>query len=700
MSSSKGKRLKLKGLAADVKQLPPLILLGIAEAIKYGHKFKAAKKLGQIALRCVKDDETKTKGLALLSLGHACWAVDHFTTAESHLKGAKALLENKSTGPLQSWYLMRSLMLLGDTLYNLDRFDEAEAVAREAEALIQKCRADPVEEPRLHRWAKKSRRWRTMCVLSMIELGELYYYTSCWDEGEKLLRELVPILVKHEGKRAHRTIEAQRDLASMLVNQDKYLEAELAYRQARAWHEQSPTFGREEQGAIDYNIAMCLSEQGKHAEAKEELKRLDVADDVFYYANGDWTLKLARTTHLRLGESEEVIALCRRFEGVLDARLGETHQVTMRNLADLVTALVTLGRFDEAVSVLRKMREREDSDPNSDVCQVLETHRNLAHTLRLAGQLQESEYRYRKCLEKVVAENWAVTHSGVQSCLEDLAFLYEGFRDSDNFTIACTKLQTTYLRLEATELNVCKYMYFRGRVFAMQGKPGPACALFRMALNIILHRKEILREGNSRKKGEPADVEKEPATVAEVEVQDEVEVHRGVEAQRAVEAQGEEGEGEETIEPAILTSEALAALEDEFKNLEVEKETSWPSDTPTPARGDRDECTGSAPIKGWGELSWWEESVRAAISTVQKGEVFQSPAREMRDLCGGAKGNTDGEASLNETVDAYLSRVATYPFAPMVDEWQQAEFLALPDTFDEYKRPAPEDWQRDLFGDV
>ncbi|KAJ3941468.1 uncharacterized protein N0V96_008178 [Colletotrichum fioriniae] len=392
-----------------------LTLLGISELLKLRGKWSMALRLGTFALRQSQGLGTLTEGLALLSVGHAYrnQTPEDWISAQHHLRMAKLLLEGLPTSEDQTFYLMRAVLLLGDTLVrreDLGDIAEAEELAHLAERLLRQSRegrssdsgSSSSSRGRSFRWTLFTGSWRDFCLHSMVELGEIYYYTSRWAEGEKLLRELVPTLVRRRAKRHVTTIEAQRDLASMLVNQDKYEEAEIAYRIARDWNEEVPVFGHEEKAAIDYNIAMCLSERGRDEEARVEIGNMDLAADLLHYANGEWTLKLARLTSLRLKKYDEVIGLCRRFQRVLDehrARFGVCSTVTLRNMEDHVTALKALRRWDEAIVILRDMCRREASDVARVVEQTLETRLNLAHTLRCAGLHEEAAYEYRKCLE-------------------------------------------------------------------------------------------------------------------------------------------------------------------------------------------------------------------------------------------------------------------------------------------------------------
>ncbi|EFQ25102.1 hypothetical protein CGRA01v4_06572 [Colletotrichum graminicola] len=620
-----------------------LTLLGISEILKVRGKWLMALRLGIIALQQSQGLGTLTEGLALLSVGHAYrnQTPENWIAAQHHLRMAKLLLEGLPTSEDQTFYLMRAVLLLGDTLVrreDLGDIAEAEELAHLAERLLRQSRERPGKS---FRWTLFTGSWRDFCVHSMVELGEIYYYTSRWAEGEKLLRELVPTLVKRRGKRHVTTIEAQRDLASMLVNQDKYEEAEMAYRIARDWNEEVPVFGHEEKAAIDYNIAMCLSERGRDQEARVEIGNMDLAADLLHYANGEWTLKLARLTSLRLKRYEEVVALCRRFQRVLDehrARFGPCSPVTLRNMEDHVTALKALRRWDEAISILRDMCRREASDVARVVEQTLETRLNLAHTLRHAGLHEEAAYEYRKCLEiERAASDDFKDEAQIRNILKYLAYLYELAKDKTNALIAYSQLQREYWGRPSQHRNFIKYEWCRGKMFMLQGRWEHALKLLLSALAV--------------KRG----VETAVSIITGLSIEA---VHAMQPGRRAPSPtqleilEGDDGTDDNNGKPV-----PKSATRDhvQVKELDLEYEES----------------------QSWDEVDWWEEVIKDAVDAVRREEPFQSytPLDE-------ADSEVDDDET-NETVDAVLTLKSGFPAVPANDEWMQPQWPRLPDTYEE-----------------
>ncbi|GKT94472.1 kinesin light chain 1 [Colletotrichum tofieldiae] len=82
----------------------------------------------------------------------------------------------------------------------------------------------------------------------------------------------------------------------MSVNKDRYETAGFAYLIARDWDMEASVFGHEEEAAIDYNIAMCLSKHGRYKEARVEIETIDLAVDLSYYAKGDGIWSDSRDT--------------------------------------------------------------------------------------------------------------------------------------------------------------------------------------------------------------------------------------------------------------------------------------------------------------------------------------------------------------------------------------------------------------------
>ncbi|KAK2040973.1 TPR-like protein [Colletotrichum somersetense] len=637
------KATRWRAVSRNTDKASILTLLGISEILKVRGKWRMALRLGSIALQQSHGLGTLTEGLALLSVGHAYrnQTPENWIAAQHHLRMAKLLLEGLPTSEDQTFYLMRAVLLLGDTLVrreDLGDIAEAEELAHLAERLLRQSRERP---GKCFRWTLFTGSWRDFCVHSMVELGEIYYYTSRWAEGEKLLRELVPTLVKRRGKRHVTTIEAQRDLASMLVNQDKYEEAEVAYRIARDWNEEVPVFGHEEKAAIDYNIAMCLSERGRDKEARVEIGNMDLAADLLHYANGEWTLKLARLTSLRLKRYDEVVALCRRFQRVLDehrARFGPCSPVTLRNMEDHVTALKALRRWDEAIAILRDMCRREASDVARVVEQTLETRLNLAHTLRHAGLHEEAAYEYRKCLEiERAAPDDFKDEAQIRNILKYLAYLYELARDKPNALIAYSQLQREYWGRPSQHRNFIKYEWCRGKMFMLQGRWEHALKLLLSALA----------------------------------------VKRGVETAVSI-ITGLPIETVHAMQPGRRTPTSTRP-----EILEVDDTTDDDDDKTVHKSATRDHVqvkeldSEYEEDQSWDEVDWWEEVIKDAVDAVRREEPFQSytPLDE-------ADSEVDDDEA-DETVDAVLTLKSGFPAVPADDEWMQPQWSRLPDTYEE-----------------
>ncbi|KAK1990580.1 hypothetical protein LX36DRAFT_592326 [Colletotrichum falcatum] len=660
------KATRWRAVSRNTDKASILTLLGISEVLKVRGKWRMALKLGSFALRQSRGLGTLTEGLALLSVGHAYrnQTPEDWIAAQHHLRMAKLLLEGLPTSEDQTFYLMRAVLLLGDTLVrreDLGDLVEAEELAHLAERLLRQSRERPGGGGggggggKSFRWTLFTGSWRDFCLHSMVELGEIYYYTSRWAEGERLLRELVPTLVKRRGKRHVTTIEAQRDLASMLVNQDKYEEAEAAYRVARDWNEEVPVFGHEEKAAIDYNIAMCLSERGRDKEAWAEIGNMDLAADLLHYANGEWTLKLARLTSLRLKRYGEVVALCRRFQRVLDehrARFGPCSPVTLRNMEDHVTALKALRRWDEAIAILRDMCRREASDVARVVEQTLETRLNLAHTLRHAGLHEEAAYEYRKCLEiERAASDDFRDEAQIRNILKYLAYLYELARDRPNALIAYSQLQREYWGRPSQHRNFVKYEWCRGKMFMLQGRWEHALKLLLSALAV----KRGVETAVSITTGLPIEA-----------------VHAMQPGRRAPAA---------PTQPGILKTDNVTGGghdDDDDDDDDDDKEKT----ATKPAARDHVRVTELDPQEhdegqSWDEVDWWEEVIKDAVDAVRREESFQSctPLDE-------ADSEVDDDEA-DETVDAVLTLKSGFPAVPADDEWMQPQWPRLPDTYEE-----------------
>ncbi|CRK05589.1 hypothetical protein BN1723_001596 [Verticillium longisporum] len=137
------------------------------------------------------------EGLVALALGH-CFrnqTPSDWSSAIAHLRIAHECFTSLPKSRDREPYLMRAVLLLGDSLVRRNEMGdlaEAEEIALTAEAMLEEARTQ-TKSWRVS-WASLTQRCLDFNTLSMRELGEIYYYTHSWPEGEKLLRSLVPTL--------------------------------------------------------------------------------------------------------------------------------------------------------------------------------------------------------------------------------------------------------------------------------------------------------------------------------------------------------------------------------------------------------------------------------------------------------------------------------------------------------------------------
>ncbi|KAM0273181.1 hypothetical protein ACHAQH_008439 [Verticillium albo-atrum] len=673
-----------KAVRRGVETPPVLSLLATAELLKMRSKWITALVLTNIASKVASSPHME--GLVALALGH-CFrnqTPSDWTSAIAHLRIAYECFGSLPKSRDREPYLLRAILLLGDSLVRRNEtgdLAEAEEIAQTAETMFEEARRQP--KSRVITCASLTQRWLDFDTLSMRELGEIYYYTHSWPEGEKLLRNLVPTLVRRRGTHHPMTIEAQRDLASMLVNQDKYEEAEVAYRIARKWNDFRPAFGPEEKAAIDYNIVMCLSERSLHQQAGAELDKMDLAADLLHYANGEWTLKLARLTYLRLGQYEKVVRMCRRFQPILDGhtlKYGPCSGASLRNMADHANALQSLSRWGDAIETLREMCSRESSDRRPPET-TLNSRLELAHSLRCSNQLDEASYEYRKCLEiardAVVNLRNDLTSSEnekrIRNILRYLAHIYEMNRDKTGALTAYAQLQHEFLARPGRPQNLWTYQWLRGKMFMLQERWDYAV--------------QVLVGAPSSKLGpEAANVVEKPITDETKETLREI-----------LERPGPIGRS-----PPVVLSPGIPLTEEEVATTPMEITESETKDSvPVPRikelREVEEAGSGGEPQAESGErvsqltpgileAYYIIHVIKDAVLSALQEEAFQNHiAVDLPESdAGGSGAGEDDEGDGVETVDAVLRAKYSFPLVPQDTEWEELQYPRLPNTYQKW----------------
>ncbi|KAF3344505.1 Sulfite oxidase [Verticillium dahliae VDG1] len=674
-----------KAVRRRVETPPVLSLLATAELLKMRSKWITALVLTNIASKVASSPHME--GLVALALGH-CFrnqTPSDWSSAIAHLRIAHECFTSLPKSRDREPYLMRAVLLLGDSLVRRNEMGdlaEAEEIALTAEAMLEEARTQ-TKSWRVS-WASLTQRCLDFNTLSMRELGEIYYYTHSWPEGEKLLRSLVPTLVRTRGTHHPMTIEAQRDLASMLVNQDKYEEAEAAYRIARKWNEFRPAFGPEEKAAIDYNIVMCLSERCLHEQAGAELDQMDLAADLLHYANGEWTLKLARLTYMRLGQYAKVVRMCRRFQPVLDGhrvKYGPCSAASLRNMNDHASALQSLCRWDEAVEVLREMCSRESSDRRPPET-TLDSRMELAHSLLSSQQLDEASYEYRKCLEiarDAVADlrNDSTSSENdrrIRNILRHLAHIYELTTNRTGALTAYAQLQHEFLARPGRPQNIWTYQWLRGKMFLLQERWDYAIRVLVSApssrLGLEAAKMADRPVTDETKKSLRAILERPDLDARTATTDLPLEIHTHHEAVSVTAAK--------TTEPAAKGVVIMTKV----------KETSETKDTHGADDG-ANTASGGNMVQPTPEIATdtytVAQAVKDAVLAALEKQVFQKQHATIVDTA-----DMDDEESISdedhdfETVDGVLRAKYAFPLVPQDTEWEQLQYPRLPNTYQKW----------------
>ncbi len=193
------------------------------------------------------------------------------------------------------------------------------------------------------------------------DIGAAYFDDLRYEQAEPYQRRAVAILRKivvgdqKYRSSLSRTIE---ELASTLLEQEKYADAELLFRETLALDES--VFGKdsEDAGISMQNLARCLRYRGTYAEAESLILRsLDIrkrSKDASEDSSSATLRNLARLKGLqgKYAEAEQLYRQCITISEKLYKKASERLDKLVPNQVGLANCLIAQGKFKEAKNIL------------------------------------------------------------------------------------------------------------------------------------------------------------------------------------------------------------------------------------------------------------------------------------------------------------------------------------------------------------
>ncbi len=236
-------------------------------------------------------------------------------------------------------------------------------------------------------------------VYVLLAVGKFYYGLDKWEEALEVYRAA---LAKVEAQERRIKFEILDNVGHALTNQEKYQEAETAFRRCLEGYER--VLGKENKNTLwsAYWLAYVLSMQGKYVEAEALYRRTLEARERILGKEDQNTLwdmyRLADVLRKQMKHQEAEAMYRRSLEGRVKV-LGKEHEDTVDNAYWLADVLRSQEKYSEAESTYRQVLEAEERTLGKEHKDTSTSAYWLADVLRSQGKYSEAESIYRQTLE-------------------------------------------------------------------------------------------------------------------------------------------------------------------------------------------------------------------------------------------------------------------------------------------------------------
>ena len=246
-------------------------------------------------------------------------------------------------------------------------------------------------------------------------------------EADAKLREALALYRKVLGEQAPETAEAYANVARCLKDQGKYAEALVLYRKTLTIHRKTLGEQHPDTARAYSNAAGCLDSHGRHAEALSLHRKalaimLKVLGEQHPHTAGSCN-NLAFCLQTQ-GKHAEALPLYRKAVTVLVRALGEQHPQTAMGYGNLAACLDGQGKHAEALPLHRKALAIHQKVLGEQHPATGRSYNNLAACLDGQGRYAEALPFYQKALtvhRRALGEqhpNTAQSYNTVAFCLD------------------------------------------------------------------------------------------------------------------------------------------------------------------------------------------------------------------------------------------------------------------------------------------
>jgi len=232
-------------------------------------------------------------------------------------------------------------------------------------------------------------------------MGTVYENLGLFERAERLLRQTAEIRQKVLGREHPMTLDAARQLAWIVTEENRYAEAERMERELVEAENRSLGPNHRITLATKSDLCRTLGQAGRYAEAESQCRQVVEAQQRVLGTDNADTLKSQRRMALVLLQQRhfaQAADMLRANLQVCERLFGPDDPKTLQIMDDLASALVEQGLYVQAEQLYRQTLDQERRVLGPDHPRVVATSLNLATVLEAEKHYPESEKLQREVL--------------------------------------------------------------------------------------------------------------------------------------------------------------------------------------------------------------------------------------------------------------------------------------------------------------
>ena len=314
---------------------------------------------------------------------------------------------------------VREILALLNQSMQLSQSGNIDAALPPAEAALAKAQKELSPE-------------HALLVMSLYNLGFLYFQQTKYERTEPLYQRALAIAEKHPaGIEPFYEAMIQESLGSLYRAKSEYAKAEPLYQRALKIREQTQGADDPSYLATLNNLGVLYEEMGQYDQAERLLLRALTgrekvlgADDIFV---GE-SLKNLSSLYKSKGEYDKAITLLQRALPIFEKLFGNEHPAIAASLNNLASMYQAQGDYVQAEPLYQRALAIDEKVKGTEDPSVATTLDNLGNLYQEKGDYARAESSYKRALS-IEEKAFGPEALDVATVINNLALLYQEERN-------------------------------------------------------------------------------------------------------------------------------------------------------------------------------------------------------------------------------------------------------------------------------